>query len=223
MATLLMQLVGPMQSWGTTSRFDERDTQREPSKSGVIGLICAAIGRDRAEPVEDLAGLRMGVRVDREGVLMRDYMTATGVVNAVGKADVNRTVVSQRYFLSDAAFLVGMEGSDRDMLAEIDTALKRPVWPLCLGRKSYVPSTPVFLEHGLVDMPLEDALSASPCVLTGKLPMGERRMALEHASEGSIRLDQPVGPFAARRFGLRFVKTILQDMEAKHALGTPSA
>lgn len=223
MATLLMRLVAPMQSWGTTSRFDERDTQREPSKSGVIGLICAAIGRDRAEPVEDLAALRMGVRVDREGVLMRDYMTATGVVNAVGKADEHRTVVSQRYFLSDAAFLVGLEGSDRDMLAEIDTALKRTVWPLFLGRKSYVPSATVFLEKGLVDMPLEDALSASPCVLTGKFPTGERRIALEHAGEGSIRLDQPVGPFAARRFGPRFVKTVLQDMEATHAPGTPSA
>ena len=60
MPTLLLRLVGPMQSWGTTSRFDERDTQLEPSKSGVLGLICAALGRDRSEPVEDLAALRMG-------------------------------------------------------------------------------------------------------------------------------------------------------------------
>src|SRR5690606_42030899 len=85
MATLLLRLVGPMQSWGTTSRFDERETLHEPSKSGVIGLICAALGRDRQEPIDDLCALRMGVRVDREGVLMRDYVTATGVVNAAGK------------------------------------------------------------------------------------------------------------------------------------------
>ncbi|MCI0421769.1 MAG: CRISPR-associated protein Cas5, partial [Acidobacteria bacterium] len=26
MPTLLLRLVGPMQSWGTTSRFDQRDT-----------------------------------------------------------------------------------------------------------------------------------------------------------------------------------------------------
>ena len=55
MPTLLMRLAGPMQSWGTGSRFDERDTQLEPSKSGVVGLLCAALGRDRAEPVDDLA------------------------------------------------------------------------------------------------------------------------------------------------------------------------
>ena len=107
MPTLLLRLVGPMQSWGTTSRFDERDTQLEPSKSGVLGLICAALGRDRSEPVEDLAALRMGVRVYREGLLMRDYHTATGVMTAAGKVDLRRTVVSPRYYLSDAAFLVG--------------------------------------------------------------------------------------------------------------------
>ena len=77
MPTLLLRLAGPMQSWGTTSRFDERDTQLEPSKSGVIGLLCAALGRDRAESVDDLAALRMGVRVDREGVPMRDFQMPT--------------------------------------------------------------------------------------------------------------------------------------------------
>lgn len=221
MATLLLRLAGPMQSWGTTSRFDERETQCEPSKSGVIGLICAAIGRDRSESVEDLAALRMGVRVDREGILMRDYMTATGVVNAAGKADRNRTVVSQRYFLSDAAFLVGLEG-ERNLLAEIDAALREPVWPIFLGRKSYVPGAPIFLEDGLSDLPLEDVLSTHACLVTGNVPTGMRRMALEHASEGSIRLDQPVSPFAARRFGPRFVKVFLKDMGATHVSNTPS-
>ena len=46
-ATLLLRLAGPMQSWGLESRFDQRDTGREPSKSGVLGLICAALGKPR--------------------------------------------------------------------------------------------------------------------------------------------------------------------------------
>lgn len=104
MATLLLQLVGPMQAWGVTSRFDERDSGLEPSKSGVIGLLCAALGRDRAEPVDDLAALRMGVRVDREGLLMRDYQTATGLLLASGKPDHKRTAISPRFYLADAAF-----------------------------------------------------------------------------------------------------------------------
>ena len=76
MPTLLLKLVAPMQSWGVQSNFTHRDTGFEPSKSGVIGLICAALGRDRAEPVDDLAALKMGVRVDRQGVVLKDYHTA---------------------------------------------------------------------------------------------------------------------------------------------------
>ncbi len=58
-----------MQSWGTRSRFDYRDTWPYPTKSGVVGLLAAALGPDRNEDVSDLAALRMGVRVDRKGAL----------------------------------------------------------------------------------------------------------------------------------------------------------
>ncbi len=222
MATLLLCLKGPLQSWGTTSRFDERDTQLEPSKSGVLGLVCAALGRDRREPVDDLAALRMGVRVEQEGVPMRDYQTATGVVIAAsGKADLGRTVVSPRFFLADATFLVGLEG-DEALLERIHGALARPVWPLALGRKSFVPSLPLYLPDGLRDEPLEQVLATWPCVLTGQPPEMPRRVLLEHPSEGSVRLDQPVAPFAERRFGPRFVKPDLYFTGAAH-VSDPSA
>lgn len=211
MATLLMCLAGPMQSWGATSRFDERDTQLEPSKSGVLGLVCAALGRDRAEPVDDLAALRMGVRVDREGIPMRDYQTATGVVvAATGRADLKRTVVSKRYYLSDGVFLVGLEG-DGDLLMRIDASLRAPFWPLCLGRKSYVASRPIALPDSLMDKTLLNALKAAPSLVVGAVDTestGEtRRFVLEDDAEGAVRLDDPVAPFSERRFGPRFVKT----------------
>ena len=53
MSVLLMRLAGPMQSWGTRSRFSNRDTGLEPSRSGVIGLLCAALGRPREESLDD--------------------------------------------------------------------------------------------------------------------------------------------------------------------------
>jgi len=209
MATLLMRLQGPLQSWGTTSRFDERDTQLEPSKSGVLGLVCAALGRDRSEPVDDLAALRMGVRCDREGVPMRDYQTATGVMIATGKADLRRTVVSPRYYLADAAFLVGLEGKDEKLLVRIRDALRSPVWPLALGRKSFVPGMPVWLVDGLSPLPLEQALASYPRLVSPQWPDREQplRCLLEDEQDGAIRLDQPVAPFAERRFGPRFVKS----------------
>lgn len=209
MPTLLMRLAGPMQSWGTTSRFDERDSQLEPSKSGVLGLVCAALGRDRAEPVDDLARLKMGVRVDREGLLMRDYQTATGVVSAAGKVDMGRTVISPRYYLADAAFLVGLEGEDRSLLQRIHAALRAPVWPLSLGRKSFPPGEPLWLEGAMRDEGLRDALRAWPRIAPARHERkGEPlRLILEHASAGAVRLDQPVAPFSERRFGPRHIAT----------------
>jgi len=68
MSTLLLRLAGPLQSWGVDAKFDRRGTERAPTKSGVIGLVAAALGRLRNESVEDIQALRFGVRVDREGL-----------------------------------------------------------------------------------------------------------------------------------------------------------
>lgn len=232
MTTLLMRLQGMMQSWGTTSRFDERDTQLEPSKSGVIGLVCAALGRDRVEPVNDLAALRMGVRLDREGTVMRDYQTVGGerdrkkktLLLATGEA-AHRTVISPRFYLADAAFLVGLEGKDPALLASVHRALRTPVWPLFLGRKSFVPGMPVHMPGALLDRPLLPALQEwAPLTDSGSDEGGrEVRYALEDPSEGSIRLDQPIAAFSERRFGPRFVKFLSGNLGDAHVPDPPGA
>jgi CRISPR system Cascade subunit CasD len=153
MSVLLMRLAGPMQSWGTRSRFTHRDTDLEPSKSGVIGILCAALGWQRDSETFEIAGLSytleefarnllMAVRVDREGRLMRDYHTAQNVRRADPTKGTQETVLSERFYLADADFLVGLEG-ERALLQRLDVALRQPVWPLFLGRKSFVPSLPV--------------------------------------------------------------------------------
>lgn len=159
MSVLLMRLAGPMQSWGTRSRFAHRDTELEPSRSGVIGLLCAALGRPREEPLDDFFPLKMAVRVDREGRLMRDYHTAQNVRRADPTKGAQETVLSERFYLADADFLVGLEG-DRGFLERLDAALRRPVWPLFLGRKAFVPSLPV--SEGVSDNNLIDVLRSRP-------------------------------------------------------------
>lgn len=47
MATLLLRLAAPLQSWGSDSKFETRKTDREPTKSGVVGLLAAALGLRR--------------------------------------------------------------------------------------------------------------------------------------------------------------------------------
>jgi CRISPR system Cascade subunit CasD len=162
MSVLLLRLAAPMQSWGVMSRFDIRDTGYEPSKSGVIGLLCAALGRGRSENVEDLAALRMGVRVDEEGVLLVDYHTAggsgIGVINAKGTGF--STVESKRYYLADANFLVALEG-DLKILRTLHEALRLPRWPLFLGRKSFVPGLPVWISDGLREQSSIETVLAS--------------------------------------------------------------
>ncbi len=149
MSVLLLRLSGPLQSWGVQSRFGVRDSGLEPSKSGVAGLLCAALGRPRHEPLADLAALRMGVRADQEGRLMRDYHTAGkgGYLRASGNVERETVVVSSRYYLADARFLVALEG-DGDLLQALHRALREPVWPLYLGRKAFPPGEPVWLEDG---------------------------------------------------------------------------
>ena len=74
MSTLLLRLAAPMQSWGDESKFTTRRTLREPTKSGVVGLLGAAMGirREQGEEIARLScALRMGVRVDQEGEFAR--------------------------------------------------------------------------------------------------------------------------------------------------------
>ena len=98
MSTLLLRLAGPMQSWGTQSRHSLRDTGQEPSKSGVIGLVAAALGRPRDRDISDLAGLRMGVRVDHEGRVSKDFHAALHVIpNAAGPREHHVGVGVQRH------------------------------------------------------------------------------------------------------------------------------
>ena len=72
MATLLLRLAAPLQSWGSDSKFETRKTDREPTKSGVVGLLAAALGlrRDDTEGLARLNGLRFAVRADQEGSLL---------------------------------------------------------------------------------------------------------------------------------------------------------
>lgn len=157
-STLLLRLAGPMQSWGVKSRFDRRDTGLEPSKSGVVGLLCSALGRDRSADLSDLAGLEMGVRADEPGVLAVDYQTVEGVPPASGKGNL-QTVQSYRWYLADAVFLVALSGPG-EVIAGARDALERPRWLMALGRKSYVPTPPVVI--GTTEMSVGEALRSTP-------------------------------------------------------------
>ena len=148
MGTLLLRFAAPLQAWGTESKYDIRKTDREPSKSGIVGFLAAALGRRRDESVEDLNALRVGVRADQEGEIIQDF-------HMVHK-DEKTSYLTRRYYLSDAIFVVGVESEDNAMLQQLEEAVKNPVFPLFLGRRSCPPCGQIVL--GIREFDLETAL-----------------------------------------------------------------
>ena len=159
MATLLLRLAAPLQSWGSDSKFETRKTDREPTKSGVVGLLAAALGlrRDDTEGLARLNGLRFAVRADQEGSLLVDFHTAKSR---------DTSYVTYRHYLQDAVFLAGLESGDEALLRELEAALRHPVYPLYLGRRSCPPTLPLCL--GVCPGSLQEVLQAEPPLCPGR-------------------------------------------------------
>lgn len=153
-----------MQSWGVDERFRIYATQSYPTKSGVLGLIAAALGIQRGEDTSQLNTLRMGVRIDEPGVLQSDFQTTTDYVKADGGK--GETMIYDKMYLSDAQFVVMLESEDYELLSKIERALLNPVFHLFLGRKAYpLSEKPLFaLENNIKQNTLEECLAATPVV-----------------------------------------------------------
>ncbi|MFJ8666262.1 type I-E CRISPR-associated protein Cas5/CasD [Streptomyces sp. NPDC093600] len=187
---LLLRLAGPLQSWGTHSKYLQRDTARFPTRSGVIGMLAAGLGRPRGASLDDLTALSMTVRVDRPGVVLPDFHTVGGglpadetviTVNGEHRPESKGTLVSKRYYLADASFTVALTSDDEELLQSCADALRTPHWPLFLGRRSCPPEGPILLGivedplHHLTRMPLatkKPRPSPQPIEFYGDRPLG---------------------------------------------------
>jgi CRISPR system Cascade subunit CasD len=231
--SVLLRLEGPLQSWATQSKFEVRDTDLEPSKSAILGLVGSAFGMERDDDVQlaILRKLSAAMRVDRQGSVLRDYHTAGGGrfrgATEHGKRkyfvyddDEGRVgsncIPSQRYYLQDAAFTVALSGDD-DLVERVASALRSPRWPLYLGRRACVPSCPVLL--GVVDGSAHEAVRNAP-LADRRHPVGEGelerlRLIVEAPPEdgGEPRYDEPLSfRMGAKRYGVRYVKTEWMDV-----------
>jgi CRISPR system Cascade subunit CasD len=192
MAVLLLRFYAPMQSWGSRSKFDDRLTEREPTKSGVIGLIAAAFGYRRCETDEigELStALKIGVLAEQDGEIFYDYQTVKSAKSSW---------ISKRYYLSDASFIVGLEG-ETELLEKVSYALTHPYFPLYLGRRSCPPVGKIVLE--ITDKPLVEALKAYA-------PTDRRARLLIESNDGYMVKDVPITfDRRHRQYGFRYVKS----------------
>lgn len=151
---LALYLDAPLQAWGYQSKFDRRTTLSFPTRSGILGMLCAAMGVDRAETAAlgELRALEMTVITLQQQGRLVDFHTVGGgwnkkvhPGNIVRKADgkVGTTVLTQREYLESARFGAILSGND-EMIERVSAALCNPRWGIWLGRKACVPASPVY-------------------------------------------------------------------------------
>lgn len=188
---LLLRLAGPLQSWGTHSTFDTRDTTKWPTRSGLIGLFSAALGRTRHHDPADMRELSFAVRIDRPGDIITDFHTVGGglppkqtVITAEGKrrSPGKGTLVSRRGYLTDAAFTVAVSGPDAT-LATIAAALRNPTWVPYLGRRSCPAEAPLLITDTIAD-PASELLRV-PLARRGPRP-GTDHVRVEFISDSPL-------------------------------------
>lgn len=230
-SALAFYLDAPMQAWGSSSKFQRRETESYPTKSGVLGLLSAALGIDKHSPDESaalapLAALRYSVvkviPADRDRPVERlsDFHTVGGGWHGAWQADKSNlraklstprkagdsspfgTVITRRTYLTDARFIATLEGPS-DTLARCAAALEDPKWGGWFGRKCCLPATP-FLPT------VADSKEASIADLLEKFPTAMRPTPTQGQTESAgtgawFQADQPTS-FGQREFQSRPVQ-----------------
>lgn len=166
----LLWLEGPLQSWGADSRFGRRDTLKFPTRSGVLGLVCCAMGLNgpQREWLDLWKGLNQTViAYPRQASGNTDYAAAPPILrdfHMVGsgydaenkwenmhipktrsgtKPAAGGSILTWRFYLQDMAFGCVLEIPE-NLENDFARYLEKPVWNICLGRKNCIPSVPAY-------------------------------------------------------------------------------
>ncbi len=162
---LVIQLFGPLASWGDIAVGEQRPSLPHPTKSAVLGLVAAALGYRRGNDGQHQQlhdRLQLAVRIDAFGGLLTDFHAA----QAPSQAELRRarkkttiatradellrvadltTILSRRDYYMDAVALAAfgeLEPGDPS-LEKIAEALTAPNFALYLGRRSCSPALPL--------------------------------------------------------------------------------
>ena len=223
-AHLALRLEGPLHSWGFASQYNRRNTGLLPTKSAVLGMCCAALGIPRGS-VEEKAlldqcttlrllvvaiprSMEYGKKVSELAVRrITDYHTVQNTKTASG--GTKDTHLTYRQYLCDATFACALSGNaeliNRLVKDEKGRGLENPVWGIWLGRKTCIPTAPVFA--GIFPSEIE-----ALCELLRNQPldMFTHQREVERFEDGSDSLpDQPLcfaAPDGIRKFAPRRVK-----------------
>lgn len=230
---LLMWFEAPLQSWGHDSKFGRRDTLNFPTKSGVYGLLCCALGAggDQRELLERLAPMPLSVisfaraknqfqaqekiKCDREPLLRDFHMVGSGYDDqdpwqnllipktSDGKKAVGGGTKMTYRYYLQDAAFAAVLQLPSDEINIFVEALKNPVWDLYFGRKNCVPTD--FIYRGIFSDEAAAFEYASQIASEKNLLEDFRVLEGEHEGEILILNDVPIQFGEHKQYRDRFV------------------
>ena len=147
---LVFLLSAPLASFGGYAGHQRRGSGLVPMRSAVLGLVGAALGIDRTD-TEGQTALRaysVAVQSFQRSTPLRDYHTVQTVPTAKVKRPPTRghalarigrdanTIITMRDYRCDVLIGAALWGDGRWTLDDLAAHLRRPHFPLYLGRKS---------------------------------------------------------------------------------------
>jgi CRISPR system Cascade subunit CasD len=186
MAFLVFQLYGDMASWGDIAVGEQRPSHAYPTKSAILGLLCAAQGitRDEDAAMAQLnAEVKMAIQVFHRGHFLTDYHTiqaapqvalkkkaytrkeeldALSRYQAAGSGN-SGTILSSREYRMEAYYRVALQ-ADPERLRIFEASLKEPAFVLYLGRKACplaLPLAPYVSDVSFFEEAFDDYLESS--------------------------------------------------------------
>lgn len=199
---IVLWLEAPLQSWGIDSKFCRRDTQKFPTKSGILGLICCSLGAsgEQREFLSQFSTLAQTVfsfvraGCPKEPVLSDFQMVGSNYnsndpwenlmipkTKSGAKSVGGGVKLTYRNYLQDAVFAVLLE-VPATLANDLENALINPAWDIFLGRKNCVPTdfiyrgtfyTQIEAEEHISQIAQKKSLNLEFRVLEGKHEGGE--------------------------------------------------
>lgn len=210
MKVLFLRFDAPLMSFGSVVVDQHNRTDAFPYRAMLTGLVANALGLTRQDEEVQArlqARIRYAARRDRRGTTIVDYQTVDlsqpymdsnlgwttrgRLEKRGGGTAKDETHIRYRHYLADAIVTVALtldpEGEE-PTFADVKAALASPARPLFLGRKTCIPSGPVFVGEEEATS-LRQALEAFPRVgplrKGGKARSDEGALAaIWHESEG---------------------------------------
>lgn len=231
---LLLWLEAPLQSWGHDSKFGRRDSLDFPTKSGVLGLLCCALGTagEQKEWLEIWANRDMAIQAfvpakeegkpkSREPLLRDFHMVGSGYNDKDpwqallipkksngGKAVGGGAKMTYRFYVQDMAYAVALQAPQAE-LEHLQQALQNPVWDLYLGRKNCVPTDfiarGIFASKGAAFAKAQELASEKSRALSFSVHQGE------HEGERLTLNDVPLQFGTQKRYRDRRVTVVKED------------